>query len=325
MSASEETGLPKGESSEEEEEEEVFIRRRPPHGRPRNPCGPIDFVVTDYVEENEPRNILEEIVWYKDTEIAARKDAMPLTRLAAGVKKAPPPRDFLAALKNTYKETNQPALIAEVKKASPSKGVIQPNFDPVRIAKAYEAGGATCLSVLTDEKFFQGSFSYLREIRAAGVTCPLLCKEFVVEPYQVFLARFYGADAILLIAAVLPNSDLAYLLKVVKSLGMTALVEVHTEGELERVLSIPEVELVGINNRDLGTFEVTLETTKRIMESKQGQECKDRDLVVVGESGIFTLDDVNFTQECGCRSILVGESLVKENDPETAIKSLFGR
>ena len=129
----------------------------------------------------------------------------------------------------------------------------------------------------------------------------------------------------LLIAAVLPNSDLAYLLKVVKSLGMTALVEVHTEGELERVLSIPEVELVGINNRDLGTFEVTLETTKRIMESKQGQECKDRDLVVVGESGIFTLDDVNFTQECGCRSILVGESLVKENDPETAIKTLFGR
>ena len=277
------------------------------------------------MEENEPRNILEEIVWYKADEIEARKEQMPLARLKAGVAKAPPVRDFLAALKANHAETKQPALIAEVKKASPSKGVIQPNFDPVRIAKSYEAGGATCLSVLTDEKFFQGSFSYLREIRAAGVDCPLLCKEFVVEPYQCFLARFYGADAILLIAAVLPNSDLTYLLKVVKSLGMTALVEVHTEEEMERVLSIPEVELVGINNRDLGTFEVTLETTKRIMASKAGDECRARDLVVVGESGIFTLDDVNFCQDNGCRAILVGESLVKENDPETAIKTLFGR
>lgn len=170
----------------------------------------------------------------------------------------------------------KPGLIAEVKKASPSKGVIQPDFDPVRIAKAYEAGGAACLSVLTDEKFFQGSFANLTLIRDAGVACPLLCKEFIVEAYQVYKARASGADAILLIAAVLPNRDLAYFLKVAGGLGMQCLIEVHTERELARVLELPGVEghLLGINNRDLGTFKVDLGLTATLMGSVAGQQVR---------------------------------------------------
>jgi indole-3-glycerol phosphate synthase len=222
-------------------------------------------------------------------------------------------------------DTGKPGLIAEVKKASPSKGVIQPDFDAVRIAKAYEAGGAACLSVLTDEKFFQGSFDNLTRIKAAGVTCPLLCKEFIVEPYQIFKARVSGADAILLIAAVLPNQDLAYFMKAAKKLGMCCLIEVHTEGELARVLQLEGVEdhLLGINNRDLGTFKVDLATTKRIMESAPGQEVTRRGILMVGESGIFTPADVAFVAEAGVGAILVGESLVKQGDPAAGVKQLL--
>jgi indole-3-glycerol phosphate synthase len=216
-------------------------------------------------------------------------------------------------------------LIAEVKKASPSKGVIQPNFDPVKIAKAYEAGGAACLSVLTDEKFFQGSFENLRKIKSAGVSCPLLCKEFIVEAYQVFKARAFGADAILLIAAVLPNQDLEYFMKVAKVLGMCCLIEVHTEAELARVLKLEGVEdhILGINNRDLGTFKVDLANTKQIMESSAGQEVKQRGIVMIGESGIFTPADVAFVAAAGCGGILVGESIVKQGDPEAGVKELL--
>ena len=156
-------------------------------------------------EINKPVNILEEIVWYKDVELQQRKEKFPLELVRTALQNAPPARDFVGAIRSQLAETGQPALIAEVKKASPSKGVIQPNFDPVKIAQAYEAGGAACLSVLTDEKYFQGGFENLELIRSAGVTCPLLCKEFIVDAYQIYLARKYGADAILLIAAVPPT------------------------------------------------------------------------------------------------------------------------
>lgn len=281
--------------------------------------------VTEFQEDNKPRNILEEIVWYKAKEIEMMREKVPLGLLAAMVKRAQPARDFRAAIQAKAAETGKPGLIAEVKKASPSKGVIQPDFDAVRIAKAYEAGGAACLSVLTDEKFFQGSFENLTKIRQAGVTCPLLCKEFIVEAYQVYKARASGADAILLIAAVLPNQDMEYLMKAASSLGMRCLIEVHTEGELARVLQLPGIEenLLGINNRDLGTFKVDLAVTKRIMESAPGKEVTARGIMMVGESGIFVPDDVAFVQAAGVGAILVGESLVKQGDPAAGVKALL--
>ena len=208
-----------------------------------------------------------------------------------------------------------------------SKGVIQPNFDAVRIAKAYEAGGAACLSVLTDEKFFQGSFDNLRAIRDAGVTCPLLCKEFVVEPYQLFKARAYGADAVLLIAAVLPNSDLKYLGTIATQLGLAVLVEVHTQEEMQRVLALHGVfpYMLGINNRDLGTFKVDLLLTARLLASPPGQQALKAGILVVGESGIFTHDDLLLLKDVGVGAVLVGESIVKQDDPRAGVRALYGR
>lgn len=302
----------------------VTIRRRPPRGNDTQPCGPFDYRVRD-MDDNKPANILEEIVWYKARELDAMRAKLPLPALRALVLQAPPPRDFRGAIARRAQETGRPGLIAEVKKASPSKGVIQPDFDPVRIARAYEKGGAACLSVLTDEKFFQGSFDYLRDVRAAGVSCPLLAKEFIVEAYQLFKARASGADAALLIAAVLPNSDLSYLLKVAEGLGLQVLVEVHTEDEMARVLRLEGIErhLLGINNRDLQTFKVDLANTERIMASLPGKEALARGIPVVGESGIFVPADVARVQAAGCGAILVGESLVKQGDPEAGCKALL--
>eukprot|EP00238_Polyblepharides_amylifera_P014146 CAMPEP_0196580702 /NCGR_PEP_ID=MMETSP1081-20130531/30158_1 /TAXON_ID=36882 /ORGANISM="Pyramimonas amylifera, Strain CCMP720" /LENGTH=371 /DNA_ID=CAMNT_0041900655 /DNA_START=95 /DNA_END=1210 /DNA_ORIENTATION=- len=300
----------------------VTIRRRPPGGIGNHACGQdFDFKVPDI--DNVPKNILEEIVWHKYTELEKRKSALPLATVMQMAKAALPVRDFLGALLATEARTGKPALIAEVKKASPSKGVIQPNFDPVRIASEYEKGGATCLSVLTDEKFFQGSFENLKNIRRAGVRLPLLCKEFVVEPYQIFLARAKGADAILLIAAVLPNQDLTYLMKIAHSLNMTVLLEVHTAEEMERVLKLKDLKLLGINNRNLETFEVTLDVTTELMAGPLGDIVRERGITVVGESGIFTPADVEVVQNAGVKALLVGESLVRESDPATAIKTLL--
>ena len=216
---------------------EVAIRRRPPHGIDKQAVGPMDFRV-NMGDDNQPRNILEEIVWHKAVEIEQFRAAEPLARLRQYAAAAEPARDFRSTLLAKLAATQRPGLIAEVKKASPSRGVIQPNFDPVAIARAYEAGGAACLSVLTDAKFFQGSFDNLKAIRAAGVKCPLLCKEFIVDAYQIMKARANGADAILLIVAVLPNSDLEYFTKAARALGMQCLIEVHSEAELQRTLQV---------------------------------------------------------------------------------------
>ena len=314
---------------------EVSIRRRPPNGQSLHNVGTDQFAFKmEAINEdgeridneiNKPINILEEIVWYKDVELQRRKEKFPLQLVRTSMANAPPARDFVGAIKDQWASTGQPGLIAEVKKASPSKGVIQPNFDPVKIAKAYEAGGAACLSVLTDEKYFQGSFENLQLIREAGVTCPLLCKEFIVDAYQIYLARKYGADAILLIAAVLPNQDLKYFTKIAKSLGMAALIEVHTYEEMERVLKLEDVELLGINNRDLGTFKVDLNVTVDLLAGPLGDEVRERGITMVGESGIFTIDDVNVLQEAGVGCLLVGESLVKQDTPDVGIKKLYGR
>ena len=270
--------------------------------------------------ETDPRHILEEIVWHKNTEVERMREQLPLAKLHQQIANAPAVRNFVTALTESPEAVS---LIAEVKKASPSKGTICENFDPVAIARAYEQGGASCISVLTDRKFFQGSGEYLRQIRAA-VDLPLLCKEFILFPYQLFWARSLGADAVLLIAKILTNQDLAYFLKILRRLGMTALIEVHTLEELDRVLELDGVELVGINNRNLTDFSVDLNTTAEILAAR-GQVLRDRHITVVGESGIHTPDDLRFLGQQGVRSILVGESLVKTADPAAAVQSLLGR
>ncbi|KAL7138863.1 hypothetical protein ABFS83_09G011000 [Erythranthe nasuta] len=249
----------------------------------------------------------------------------PLVSLRKLLDNAPPVRDFIGALKEASLRTGFPGLIAEVKKASPSKGVLREDFDPVQIAKAYEKGGAACLSVLTDEKYFQGSFENLEAIRNSGVQCPLLCKEFIIEAYQIYYARAKGADAILLIAAILPDLDIKYMLKISKMLGLTVLVEVHDEREMDRVIEIQGIELIGINNRDLGTFEVDIANTKKLLEGARGQRIREKGITVVGESGLFTPADIAYVQEAGVNAVLVGESLVKQDDPSVGITQLFGK
>ncbi|KAF6137235.1 hypothetical protein GIB67_036272 [Kingdonia uniflora] len=293
----------------------IRIRRRPLTGPPLHYVGPFEFRLQN--EGNTPRNILEEIVWNKDKEVAQLKERKPMYKLKKELENAPPVKDFIGALKASYARTGLPALIAEVKKASPSRGV--------QIAQAYEKGGAACLSVLTDTKYFQGSFENLEAINRAGVKCPLLCKEFIIDAWQIYYARTKGADAVLLIAAVLPDLDIEYMIKICKIFGMATLVEVHDEKEMDRVLGIKGIKLVGINNRNLETFEVDISNTKKLLEGERGRIICENDIIVVGESGLFTPEDIAFVQEAGVKAVLVGESLVKQSDPGIGITGLFGR
>uniref|UniRef100_A0A5B6ZCJ4 indole-3-glycerol-phosphate synthase n=1 Tax=Davidia involucrata TaxID=16924 RepID=A0A5B6ZCJ4_DAVIN len=301
----------------------IRIRRRPPTGPPLHYVGPFEFRLQN--EGNTPRNILEEIVWNKHTEVSQMKERKPLYVLKKALESAPPARDFIGALRAANLRTGLPGLIAEVKKASPSRGVLRENFDPVEIAQAYEKGGAACLSVLTDKKYFQGSFENLEAIRSAGVKCPLLCKEFIIDAWQIYYARTKGADAILLIAAVLPDLDIRYMTKICKIFGLTALVEVHNESEMDRVLGIDGIELIGINNRDLETFEVDIGNTKKLLEGERGEMIRQKDIIVVGESGLFTPADIAYVQQSGVKAVLVGESIVKQSDPTKGITELFGK
>ncbi|MDX2244111.1 MAG: indole-3-glycerol phosphate synthase TrpC [Leptolyngbyaceae cyanobacterium bins.302] len=290
------------------------IRRRPPN--PAVAVQELRYQVK--VPDAAPRHILEEIVWHKEAEVDQLREFLPLNELRSKVQQASPPLNFLAALQQSK---TTPAVIAEVKKASPSKGVIREDFDPLAIAQAYQRGGATCLSVLTDKKFFQGSFEYLRDIRAA-VDVPLLCKDFILYPYQMYYARLHGADAVLLIAAILPNKDLQYFIKIAATLGMTALVEVHTLEELDRVLSLDGVTLVGINNRNLENFTVDLQTTCTLLSQRQGV-LSDRGIRVVSESGLFTAEDLKLVTAAGVQAVLMGESLMRQPDPAIALAELF--
>lgn len=266
-------------------------------------------------------NILDKIVEQKKLEVAK----LPARIIAAGdlrdaMLEHGERRDFFAALRNASRITHHASrigLIAEVKKASPSMGVICPNFDPVRIAKEYEAAGASCLSVLTDEKFFQGSLDYLRQIRAA-VKLPLLRKDFIIDERQILEAIEWGADAILLIVAILTDEQLAKFHSLAIEAGLAVLVEVHDEEELNRALRISPA-LLGVNNRNLKTFKVDLATTEqlapRILQSGS---------LLVAESGIHTRADVERVQKCGAGAILVGESLVKQGDIGAKVRELMG-
>ncbi|MGF1937938.1 MAG: indole-3-glycerol phosphate synthase TrpC [Nostoc sp. ChiQUE02] len=264
------------------------------------------------------RHILEEIVLHKRQEVAQMQQEFPLASLQQQLITAPTIRNFLAALQQN---PNQPSLIAEVKKASPSRGIIRADFDPVAIAQAYERVGAACLSVLTDHKFFQGSFDNLRNVRS-HVALPLLCKEFIIDPYQIYLARTAGADAVLLIAAILSDQELQNFLKVIHDLGMNTLVEVHTLAELDRVLKLDDLHLVGINNRNLEDFTVDLGITQQLLAQRQ-QYLQSLDITVVSESGLHTPADLSLVAEAGVRAVLVGESLVKQSDIEQAVRSLL--
>jgi indole-3-glycerol phosphate synthase len=290
------------------------IRRRPP-----NPSIAVEELRYQIkTPDSTPNNILEEIIWHKETEVDKLREKIPLHELQRKLKDAPAPKDFLAALKSGK---SKPAVIAEVKKASPSKGVIREDFDPVSIAQAYQSGGASCLSVLTDAKFFQGSFNYLAQIREA-VDLPLLCKDFVIYPYQMQWARLHGADAVLLIAAVLSDQDLQYFLKIAKALGMAALIEVHTLAELDRVLALNDVALVGINNRNLKDFSVDLKTTEAILHDR-GSILTEKNITVVSESGLYTPEDLVRVQKAGATAVLIGESIVKQPDPGQALADLI--
>ena len=228
-------------------------------------------------------------------------------------------RDFAGQLR--FPRHGRAALIAEVKKASPSAGVIRANFDPVAIAKTYEEAGASCISVLTDEKFFQGSKEYMREIRNA-VHLPILRKDFTIDPLQILEAIEYGADAILLIVSILSDQELKLFLSIATEAGLDALVEVHDDIELNRALDVG-ANIIGINNRDLRTFKVSLQTSvDLIAKAKQhpGGDTK----IFVAESGIHTFDDVRLLADAGAHSVLVGESLMREADIGAKVRQLLG-
>jgi indole-3-glycerol phosphate synthase len=291
------------------------IRRRPPN--PKVKVAHLEYAIPH--EDSEPRHILEKIVWEKDREVAIARERVPLEKLKQQVAELPATRDFLAALKASCRK---PAVIAEVKKASPSKGVIREDFDPEAIARGYAAGGASCLSVLTDKQFFQGGFEVLVQVRQV-VDLPLLCKDFILSPYQLYQARAAGADAALLIAAILTDADMAYLLKVARALGLTVLVEVHDATELERVLALDGVQLIGINNRDLATFHTDLATTEALTE-RFGEQIRAKGCLLVSESGLFTRNDLDRVQSAGADAVLVGESLMRQADVTAALDTLIG-
>lgn len=266
-------------------------------------------------------NILDTIVARKRIEVAA----LPDRRIAAGdlrdaMLERNERRDFLAALRSP--RCGDVALIAEVKKASPSKGVICENFDPVRIAREYEAAGASCLSVLTDEKFFQGSLDYLRQIREA-VKLPLLRKDFIIDERQILEAIEWGADAILLIVAILDDQQLRDYQAFASAAGLAALVEVHDEAELDRALAA-NAQLIGVNNRDLKSFKVDLATTERLAQKLRASP-GGREKLLVAESGIFTRADVGRLKACGSGAILVGESLMRGGNIATKVGELLGQ
>ena len=263
-------------------------------------------------------DILDRILATKADEVASARRATPLSELESLARGASPPRGFVRALKDRI-AAGGPAVIAEVKKASPSKGLLRADFDPAAIARSYEHGGAACLSVLTDVQYFQGSIDALREARAA-CALPVLRKDFTIDPYQVVEARAMGADCILLIVAALDDDALHRLSATAQEQGLDVLIEVHDADELERVrtMTLPADRVaVGINNRDLRTFETRLETTLGLLARVPD------DVVVVTESGIATTDDVARLRGAGVGAFLVGATFMRADDPGDALRRLF--
>ena len=260
-------------------------------------------------------DVLARITAYKREEVAARKAARPQDAVETAARDASPPRGFREALQLRFYETGRPALIAEIKKASPSKGLIRADFDPPALAAAYERGGATCLSVLTDGPSFQGDDAFLTAAREA-TALPCLRKDFLVDPWQVAESRALGADCILIILAMIDDALAADLLAEARRLGMDVLVETHDEAEMERATRL-NADLVGINNRSLRSFEVDLANTEVLAMLSPPKA------LLVAESGIFTREDVARVAAAGSKAILVGESLMRQADVEAATQELL--
>ena len=259
-------------------------------------------------------DILKKIIARKYEEIAEREAVCPIAQLQDRIVNAPPVRGFVASMQRSIAQGHS-AVIAEIKKASPSKGVLREHFIPAEIAKSYEGAGASCLSVLTDADFFQGSEEYLQQARGA-CSLPVIRKDFIVEPYQVYEARAIGADCILLIVAALSNEHLRSLSDLAQQLGMDVLVEVHDKDELLRALSLG-LPLVGINNRNLRTFDVSLKTTLDLLTLIPD------DVLVVTESGIVNQADVALMRENNVHAFLVGEAFMRADDPGACLSALF--
>lgn len=260
-------------------------------------------------------SVLSEILATKRTEVAFLKERTSLQVLNARLQDAPPTRDFRGALASAHGT----ALIAEVKKASPSKGVIRADFDAVTIAQTYADNGATCLSVLTDEKYFQGKLDYLQQIREV-VSVPLLRKDFIVDPWQIPQSRAAGADAVLLIVAALCPNDLRGMIKMAAAYDLAALVEVHDAEEMQEALDAG-ADLIGINNRNLHTFRTSLSVTLELLPTLP----PDPNRLLVSESGIFTREDIDTLESAGINAILVGESLMREADIGAKVRELLSR
>lgn len=260
-------------------------------------------------------SVLREIVAYKVDVVAARKQQCSPAGLQIKSESAGAPRGFTDALA-TKADNGRPAVIAEVKKASPSAGIIRADFDPAAIAEQYQRGGATCLSVLTDEHYFKGHDHYLQQARKA-CSLPVLRKDFTIDSYQITEARVLGADAILLIAAVLDDAQLYDFSQQAQALGMDVLLEVHNETELERALRTDN-RLIGINNRDLHRFVTDLSTSERLLNQMPA------DRIVVSESGIHTVDDIQRLRSAGIHTFLIGEAFMREPDPGKALSCLIG-
>ena len=259
-------------------------------------------------------DILNKILATKRLEVEKAMLVKPLNKLRDEAYSEPDPRDFAGSI-HAKIIADKPAVIAEIKKASPSKGVIREDFNPAEIAKSYERGGAACLSVLTDEQYFQGSAEYLKQARAA-VKLPVLRKDFMIDPYQIYESRAMGADCILLIVAALELKQMRELEQLSHDLGMAVLVEAHDGDELELALQL-ETPLIGINNRNLRTFDVTLDTTLSLLARVPDDRC------VVTESGIFTSDDVALMRSHHVNTFLVGEAFMRQSDPGAELARVF--
>ncbi len=263
---------------------------------------------------NNTPDILKKIIQRKQQEIQAAQATKPLADLQQQAADAPATRGFITAMRQRT-GNRQTAVIAEIKKASPSRGILREHFDPIEIAKSYAAHQATCLSVLTDRDFFQGAAEYLTQARAA-CQLPVLCKDFMINEYQIYAARSWGADCILLIAACLEDAQMRELQHLARELGMDVLVEVHDEAELQRALAL-DVPMLGINNRNLHTFETQLDTTLRLREQVPA------DCLLVTESGIHTREDVATMRAHQVNAFLVGEAFMRQADPGAALEALF--
>ena len=290
------------------------IRRKPPN--PKIRVENLEYAIPH--RDSKARNILEEIIWHKDIEISNFKKLVPLENLIKKIEVLPQTKNFIDEIIHS---NNQPAIIAEIKKASPSKGVIREDFNPSQIASIYERCGASCISVLTDKKFFKGGFEILSTVRET-TRLPLLCKDFIISAYQIYKARCSGADAVLLIAAILTNADLIYLKKIADKLNLDVLVEVHDKSELQRIIKLNCFNLIGINNRDLKTFTTDLKVTTSLMDNLSNDVIK-KNTVFISESGINNNKDLIMLKNHGIKGVLIGERLMKEKDIENSFKTLL--